>query len=156
MEKASVRISDIVDEMESLGDGRESYLNRVTGELFMITDEEWRAAEDGESPGRVPGGTREAIEAAADVLENPESYVSLPTRFDINEYMIMEDFAHSREDRKVSGELLEAINGRGAFRMFKLSIRRLEIEEPWFVFRRQAFEETARRWCRENGIDYTE
>lgn len=156
MKKHLVKISDIVDEMESIGDERASYLNRVTGEILMITDEAWQAAEDGESPDRFPEWMVEIIATAADVLENPEKFVSLPSKFDIHEYRIMEGFARSQEDGDVSGELLDAIQGKGAFRMFKMSIRRLEIEDRWFDYRDEAFREIARQWCRENEIEYTE
>ncbi len=156
MKNRLVKISDIVDEMETLGDERESFLNKVTGEIAMITDEVWRAAEDAESPDQFPEWMRKNIAVATDVVENPGKFISLPSEFDIHEYRIMEDFSRSQEDENVSSELLDAITGRGAFRMFKTAIRRLEIEDQWFAFREEAFSEIARQWCRENEIEFTE
>ncbi len=156
MKKHLVKISDIVDEIESAGDERESFLNKVTGEITMITDEAWRAAEDGESPDQFPEWMRENIAVATDVIENPDKFISLPDRFDIHEYRLMESFSRSQEDEKFSSELLDAIAGKGAFRMFKLSIRRFEIEDRWFAFREEAFSEFARQWCKENEIEFTE
>lgn len=156
MKKRLVKIRDIVDEMESAGDERESFLNKVTSEIIMITDEEWQAAEDAESLDQFPDWMRENIAVATDVVENPEKFISLPSRFDIHEYRVMEGFSRSQEDEKNSSELLDAIAGKGAFRMFKLSIRRLEIEDRWFAYKKQAFSEIARQWCKENEIEFTE
>ena len=38
----------------------------------------------------------------------------------------------------VRQELLEAIHGAGAFRMFRSTIRRLGIEKSWYLFREEA------------------
>jgi Uncharacterised protein family (UPF0158) len=66
----------------------------------------------------------------------------------------MERFGQGRPSARQRDELLDALHGRGAFRMFKSAIRRLGIEEEWFRFRDSAFEEIAKDWLDSNGIEY--
>ena len=48
--------------------------------------------------------------------------------------------------------LLDALHGRGAFRLFKSTIRRLGVEDDWFRFRASALEEIAMDWLDTHGI----
>lgn len=59
-------------------------------------------------------------------------------------------------DEKASVQLLDAIHGRGAFRMLNHAIQQLGLEKDWFRFREKALADLARRWCAENEIPYTE
>jgi hypothetical protein len=47
----------------------------------------------------------------------------LPDRFDIHEWSIMEEFARGQDNDRIRQELLDAIHGAGAFRMFRSLIR---------------------------------
>jgi hypothetical protein len=49
----------------------------------------------------------------------------------------------TRSDRECE-ELLEAIRGRGAFRLFKVTLRRMGAEADWYAFRDNALKEIAR------------
>ena len=49
-------------------------------------------------------------------------------------------------------DLLRAIHGAGAFRMFKDTIRRHRIEAAWFAFRAAALRQIALDWCEEHNI----
>jgi hypothetical protein len=66
----------------------------------------------------------------------------------------MEDFAQSLTSDRMSGELLDALHGSGAFRHFKNAIRRLRIEDDWNAFRAAALREIAKDWCTENGLEW--
>jgi exonuclease III len=79
-------------------------------------------------------------------------FVRLPTKFDVHEWAIMQDFALSVESTRISEELLRAIHGKGAFRMFKDAIQRHRIESTWFDFRAEALKHIAIEWCEENQI----
>ena len=54
--------------------------------------------------------------------------------------------------RRRREELLDAIHGRGAFRSFRSAIRRLDVEDEWFRFRKLAFEEIAKDWLRAHDL----
>lgn len=89
-------------------------------------------------------------------LENliPENAILLPSQFDINEYIMMEDFILTLEENDMTEELTFSIKGRGAFRNFKHLIHRYDIQERWYNFKHDAYILLAKEWCTDNGIEY--
>jgi len=153
-----VKLSEIIEGIEFQSDERSSYLNKLTGEVVMITDEEVHAAEEGESLDDYPEWQQNAIEQAKDILadETDEKYISLPSKYDVHEYNIMERFCSTISDNKISESLYHAIKGKGAFSRFKDAIHRYEIAEDWYKYRDDYIKQIAKDWCEENGIEYTE
>jgi len=149
-----VKLSEIVGEMELQHDQGSLYLNKRTGEVVLLIDEEMRTAEEEESSAEIPEWQREAKKVAKDILENSENYLELPSKVEINEYRIMEDFGHSLEDREISEKLSDAIKGRGAFRRFKDNMVRMGIEDRWYKYKNETLKRMALEWCEENHIDY--
>ena len=78
----------------------------------------------------------------------------MPDSFEINEYSIMEKFCYSIESQKISNLLLNAIQGRGAFRRFKDVIIRYNIENMWYAFKENEYKQIAIEWCDRNKISY--
>ena len=70
----------------------------------------------------LPDWERENKIIAIDVDENFENYIELSTKYDINEYEIVEDFCQTVSDQQKQDILLRAIKGNGAFRRFKDTI----------------------------------
>ncbi len=151
-----VSLSAIVQEMDIMSDELTTFLVRSTGEMVTISDEAFRAAEAGKDVEGFPDWQQEMIRIAADILEHEENYVSLPSKFDIHEYDIMERFCRTIEDDRTAEVLFSAIKGRGAFGRFREGIHRYDLEKEWDAFREEAFKEIAREWCEENGIEYGE
>ena len=149
-----VSLRDVVNEMDVMSDEFHAYLNKVTGELVTITDEEINAIENNDDWSEYPEWQHEALATAKHVLDS-EDYLPLPSKFDIHEYAIMERFCYSIDDPELSDELVYQIRGSGAFRRFKDAIRRHGIEDEWYQFRDQALEEIAIEWLESNGIAYT-
>jgi hypothetical protein len=150
-----VKLSDVVNEMEIIGDGTRTYLNRLTGEMVFVTDEEARAAEEPDEWDELPGWQSEEMPKIKEALES-EDYLVLPGKFEIHEWSIMERFAQSVADEEACDELLTALHGRGAFRYFKDTVRRLGIEQDWYRFRDEAFKEIAREWLLAHDIPFVE
>jgi len=149
-----VKLSEIIDGMESQTDEARSYLNKGTGEIVCISDEELSDAEEKRPLESHPEWQRDLIHEATNILEDDEGrYIALPSRFDIDEYYMMEKFALSC-DEKFSASLLAAIKGKGAFRRFKDTVVRLGIEEAWYKFRDKKYKELAIVWCEDNNIEY--
>src|SRR5208337_2970763 len=94
-----VKLSDIVGEMELQHDQGSLYLDKKTGEVVLLTDEEMLTEEEEATSEDLPEWAGEAEKVAKDILENSENYEELPSKEEINEYRIMEDFCHSVEDR---------------------------------------------------------
>ncbi|MFH1942812.1 MAG: UPF0158 family protein [bacterium] len=149
--KAIVSIKDVVNEMDVLSDEHSAFLNRHTGELVTLSSEELSAAEEDDNIDKYPAWQQEMIIKAKEVTSSDE-YLPLPSKFDIDEYHIMEDFCCSIVDDEIKGRLLDKIRGRGAFRRFKDAIHMNGIEEEWYRFRQEELEKIAIDWLEENHI----
>jgi hypothetical protein len=152
-----VKLSVIIDGMELLMDEMTSYLNKETGEVVTIMEEEFEAAEeDDDSLIDLYGLEKEGIEIASDILadESSAKYLPLPSKFDIHEWDIMRQFCVSIEDEEISQSLLNAIHGRGAFRYFKDNVHKFGIADQWYKYRDNAIKNIAIEWCGDNDIEY--
>ena len=159
-----VKLQEVIDALEVMGDEMTHYLNKLTGEVVLVTDEQMSAAEksaveeedeDEARTGKLedPAWWKEAVSQAREVLET-DHFVALPDKFEIHEYQIMEDFCLSFKGRDVGEDLLRSIKGKGAFGRFKHGIYSLGVEKAWFQFRQEAFERIAIEWLEREGIPY--
>jgi len=149
-----VKLKDVVDALDEGGDELSHYMDKRSGEIFLITTEEMSAAEEDEPFSDYPEWQQENLLKAREILES-DQFIELPGQFEINEYSIMERFAHEYEDRRTGAELLRSIKGTGAFRRFKDTLFDLNIQDAWYEFRRQEFEQIAIEWLEEEKISYT-
>jgi hypothetical protein len=148
-----VSLSDVIEQMDLTTDEATAYINRKTGELITLTHEEFALAEDPDEAEASPQWQKDLLPKAREVLES-EDYIPLPSKFEIHEWSIMEQFAHSLTDAAVNDELDAALHGRGAFRRFKDAVHRLGIADEWYRFRDAALEEIAIEFLEEHGIAY--
>jgi hypothetical protein len=74
-------------------------------------------------------------------------FLKLPTKFEVNDWSIMQEFSSSVESDRIREDLERAIHGSDAFRYFKDTIRRHGIEQDWFAFRQAALRKIAVDWC---------
>ena len=149
----TVSLHEVVEELEALGEESAAYLNRETGELYSIRDEEASVFEDGVDPDDVPEWLDDELPKIREVLES-EDWLTLPTRFDIHEWAIMDGFARSIDDTDLRDELLTAIRGRGAFRCFKDAVHRRGIHEDWYRHRTATLGRIAADWLDGHGVAY--
>jgi len=152
--KAIVSIKDVVNEMDVLSDEHSAFLNRHTGELVTLSSEELSAAEEDDNIDEYPEWQQDMIIKAKEVITS-DDYLPLPSKFEIHEYHIIEEFCYSVVDDKISGDLLDKIRGQGAFRRFKNAIQMHGIEEEWYRFRQWELEKIAIDWLEVNQISYT-
>jgi hypothetical protein len=143
-----VTLREFVDEMTEAGDDQTAFLNRRTGDLLCLTDEQ-RYALENDHAAALPDEQRALQEAleSGDLLE-------LPSTFEHHEYSIVEEFCYSVKDADQRDELLRAIRGKHAFRDFTAIVRRTGLEAAWLNFREGAFEEIAVGWLEANNIAY--
>ncbi|HYJ85655.1 MAG TPA: UPF0158 family protein [Pyrinomonadaceae bacterium] len=155
-----VKLQDVVDTMDMLGDEMSGYLNKRTGELYTVNNEEIEAAEfeeedaEDEELDEQPEWLRESIQKAREISES-DDWLALPTKRDFHEYGIMEEFGRSLTDPRLSNTLLSAIKGSGAFRRFRSALDDLDLRQEWFGFRSAELEKIAVEWLEENQIEYT-
>ena len=81
-------------------------------------------------------------------------WIDMPTKYDINEYGMMEQFIETIDDERLYNQLYIAINGRGAFRRFKDTCINFDIIDDWYKFREEKYKELAIEWCKDNNIEY--
>jgi len=150
---ATVRLSDIVDALEMQFDESSSFLDRDTGQVETVSRDLLRAAEEsggGEEPD-FPAWQEQEWEIAKRIVLT-DRFQKLPTKFEVHEWAIMQDFASSVDLDRVREDLLDAIHGAGAFRNFKATLQRHHIESAWFAFRAEALRRIALDWCEQNHI----
>lgn len=148
----TVSLREVVEELEILPDEATLYLERETGELYALGDEEAGLVEDGQAE-ELPDWLIDEVARIREVLTSGR-WLSLPTRFDVHEWAIMDAFARTVEDPGLSDELITAIHGRGAFRAFKDALHRRGAKQDWYRFRDAAIADIAAAWLDGHAIAY--
>ena len=128
-----MKLSDVLFAIEMTDDNCKGFYDLVTKRIEWLDEF---------------GMTREEYESAADTLDE-HGFKRLPDLRDINEYHMMENFADQHE----SADLNRAIRGRGAFRRFRSTVRRIGLEQVWFQFRDAEYKRIAKEWCEDCGIE---
>ena len=157
-QKEPVSLDDVVREMQIGSDTMTAYFQRSTGRFFVLTDEYSYAAESDSPLDGHPDWEQEVIRETAEFLarEDDGDYVPLPSKYEIHEYAIIENFCFTVESRKISDDLFRSIAGKGAFRRFKDAVHRHGIEKSWYAFKDEAYQQIAREWCEEHEISWRE
>ena len=133
-----IKLSEVIDALDFTNDEIEYYYNPDDSKIFMSNIGEIETLNEDE------------------LDELFEKSIMLPTRYDINEYSMMEDFIETINDVKLYNQLCIAIKRPGAVRAFKDTCINFEIIEDWYKFREKKYKEIAINWCKENNIDYEE
>ena len=150
-----VKLDDIIEGLEFQSDETSWFLNKKTGEVVLINDYEMRAAEEGNPLEDFPDWEQDQVRIAREIIAETGQYIPLPTKFEIDEYSIMERFCVSLDNQEISDILYDLISCSGAFRRFKDAIYKFGIEDKWHTYRNNAIKEIAIEWCRENGIEFS-
>jgi hypothetical protein len=150
----TIKLGDIIEGLEFLSDERHSFLDKRTGEVVSVSDEEMQAAEDDEPIEDFPEWQQGLIKIAKEILQETGDYIGLTSKFDIDEYSIMERFCLSIDDPEISETLYSLIKGSGAFRRFKDALYEYNLSDDWYKYRNNALKEIAIEWCEEHGIEY--
>ncbi len=149
----AVSLAEVVEVLELAHDEMSSYVNQKTGKVVSIPHDELRLAEE-EKTDDLPEWEREVVAQARDILDS-DDWLELPGKFEIHEWEIMSRFGQSLENAAQQDAIDDAIHGKGAFRMFQSTIRRLGIEQDWYAYKQRALEDMAREWLETHdlGID---
>ena len=132
-----INISTIIEAIEMADDNFTFFLDLETGKSVLLADE-LSTGMDNEG------------------LENEiERFFRLPTKFEIHEYNIMEEFIQTLKGEDAD-KLEQVIQGRGAFRRFKDMVNRRGITKQWYDFQADYYRNLAIAWCQEHGIEYVE
>lgn len=138
-----IKLEQVIEAIETADDAFTYLYDTQTGETVLLPDSTMFGEQD---------------EALEELIESAPigRFLRFPTKYDIHEYSIMEDFVYSLPSGAARQELVSAICGRGAFRRFKNGIRYHRLEQQWYDYRDQTYREIAIQWCQDEGIEYTE
>lgn len=148
-----VKLDLIVQEMDFQFDETRTFFNKKSNEIITISDEEFRVAENDELIENFPDWQQENIKIAEEILYG-DSWISLPSKFEIHEYDIMERFCLSLKNQELSDIMYYSIKGNGAFQRFKNNIQKYDIEQNWYKYRGESLKKIAIEWCERNDISY--
>ena len=151
--KAKVNLEDVLEAIEIRTRESNYFYNKNTGEIHYITDDELREAEDDIDISEYPDWQQESIKTAIDILST-DGYIKLPDDYEIDDYEIMEDFCYSIENKEIRTEMINAIDGNGAFRKFKDKIYEYDLADDWYDYQDKRFREIAIDWCERHDIEY--
>jgi len=146
-----INLDEILQAIEFQTDESLAVINKKTGEVYMITEEAIMYVE-GDSESDCPEWIAELVEQAKNYYENEDDFVNLPSKYEVGEYDMMQEFAESLPDKLQRHNLLLALQGKGAFRRFKDTLIRFDIEKKWYDYRELEFIDIALEWCRFEGL----
>ena len=144
---ATISLQDIVHEMAEIGDNHHAFLDRETGEITTMNDQQRAVVEDGLGDEPIEDWQlrfRNGLKSGA-ILE-------LPGKFEHKEYSIVEAFCRTIREKKQRDKLLKSIRGKQAFRDFNRRIEKFGLTERWKGFRNRAFEQLAIAWLQEHNL----
>ena len=151
----SAVLENLIDALEEQSDSLFAFLDRHTGEVFLISEESLALTEaDPETIAMLPDWQKEEALRAV-LIETTDRYLALPDRFDVNEWNIMNEFSHEVKRDDIRAALLKAVQGNHPFRRFKDQIANNNLWDDWNHFRFHAFGEIIRDWSEENGVILT-
>ena len=151
-----VKLNDIINIISFQSNNTSYYLDRKRGELFLVSKEQLRAAEEDSELEDYPEWEREQIKLARDILTDKmgERYILIPGKFVSYEFGIMENFCFFLYYKKISSALLRAILGAGAFNRFNNCIHRYGVADDWYKYRYNWMKRIVIDWCEANNIEY--
>lgn len=150
-----MKLSELIEALELQSDQVEDYLDLQTGRVVHIWDSLMSAVQEGDDEALegLEDWEREGIEdAKAIVADSGERFVAAPDKFDFHEYPHMEGFIETLEDRAAAEQLWRAIKGKGAFRYFKDTARRLGLLDQWYKDRDDAIKQHVLAWAEKRQI----
>ncbi|MDR1806131.1 MAG: hypothetical protein LBQ80_05130 [Clostridium sp.] len=161
----SLNLDKIIEYMEIYGNDIEEnhrgWYDRRDGQIHVFSREVLGYIEDldeNEEPdfSKFPEWQREEVAEALAFYEkwDGKSLVSMPDRYEFNQYGIMEEYRDCQDNPAIYNQLDASLHGKGAFRRFKDTALRLGLLQQWYTFRDNAMLEKARQWCDENNIPY--
>ncbi|MBF0460743.1 MAG: hypothetical protein HQL87_05035 [Magnetococcales bacterium] len=115
---AKASLKQIADDIGMQCDENVAYFDRVTGEVVVVFSDV--TMDMGQPLAELPEWQRELVEIARSVAADESGrYLSLPGKWDFDEYEVMRRFCQSLDNEKHADQLFHALRGRGAFRRFK-------------------------------------
>ena len=107
----TIPLKQVIQAIEEANEVFTSFWDKKTGKTVYLADP------------LMTDMTAEDEALVAEMENTPERFLRFPTKYEIHQYRIMEDFIDRLPPGKAQEELAYAIRGKGAFRRFKQSVR---------------------------------
>ena len=160
----SIPLQSIIDYLVMATDESQGFIKIKTRALVFVQNEYWEKADDFIIANKKPNVNdfydweikeiKLAMKIQNDI--NELDYIYLPEKyFIVDDYQIMRDFCITVKNNDKQIKLISSINGHKAFRMFKNTIARFNLEKNWYSFKDSVYKKNAIEWCENNDITYT-
>lgn len=149
-----VNLNDVIEAIEFEGDLVRHYYNKNSGIIIGIEDSNTSTYKASlvKDLDKFEEWEKELICNLYDFEENPEDYISLPNKDEINEYGMLIDFCNSLKDLDLKNKLL---SDNESFLKLKQSVEGNGLLSEWYDYREKAEKELAINWCKNNNIGYS-
>lgn len=134
-----VMLNDVIEALDFVNDEAQYFYCIKAEEILMV----WDGMVNGENDS----------DLIDEIEENFDEFIALPGKYEIDEYMMMEEFIDNLPKGRKQDQLYNAIRGKGAFRRFKDKVYEIGLEQKWYQYRDDANKKLAIKWCKENGIE---
>lgn len=144
----SVDINDLIEALDMDNYFENAYLNTLTGKIVnVMDDDDFLDDEDEEFDD-------DDEEESDDDEFIPDHFLSLPDKFEVNKFGMMEDFCNLVENKKVQQHLYNALGGKGSFGRFMATLRAHEMENEWYRYLHECLKEFSIQFCVNNDLKY--
>lgn len=150
-----VSLQKVIDEMIYAQDGCTAYIDKKTGKLYTISDEEADFASNQNHPDSIPDYVKEAIPQIKEILNSPD-IIELPDKLDINEHAIMAAFANSVDHPEKKQRLISISKKLDPEKEFKRFTQDFDLFDGWNEFHHKAVSKVAIDFLNANGIEFVE
>ena len=155
MADMKVALKTLIENMYADTDSVSAYYCVSRNEFLMIDYQARHWVEDQLEVKDAPEWMREQIlQAKAIEAAYGKDYYLIPDKYEIDEEGMMKRFAHRINDVADSREVMDALKGREAYRLFRKAITDLGLTDQWHWYRNQCYREIAIEWCQQHGLDY--
>ncbi len=134
------------------------YYNKKTGVIIYKEDSETSSysANDIHKIDQMEEWERELVSGLYDLNENPQDYISLPGRDEIDEIKMMVEFCNSFSDIKLENTIDSDNDYDKMLHDINNTIRDKGLINEWYDYREASEKEIAIEWCNKNNIEYIE
>ncbi|MAT45592.1 MAG: hypothetical protein CL609_24950 [Anaerolineaceae bacterium] len=134
-----------------------TYIHKQTGELIEISVEASEMFEHIKTNGwgNYSQWEYDAIKKVEKVKSDP-SFIKIPSKFDLHEYRMMEDFISTIQNLILQDEFHHTIQGKGAFQRFRNKLIENGLENDWQEYKKEELAKFSRNWLRENKIIFND
>lgn len=149
-----VKIKEVLEALIYTEDDCTTYVNKITGELATISDEESNYAHE-ELDETVPEWIVAGRPRVKQILES-EDYLEMPSKYDLHEENMMTSFCDTVEKEDVKNYLLKTLKGNHAAENFSQTIDKFDLGKKWIAHRDNSMKEIAIKFLDDHSIAYQE